>query len=231
MIPTPSADTTAIWTGDHTTWTTDDEGNIIEQVPSPSAGTTAIWTGTETSWTTEVGDDGSSTTVKLIPTPSADTTAIWTGDHTTWTTEVVTMEAAQSLSLHLRKVVLLQTLCKHQSLVLELITELLVLTDLTLQFTIILQIITNLPMKSVYELWYENLGLVTTATGVSNINFDTDLSWPYYIDRDDLGNTGSYVNATIEYEGFFRAPVDGEYEFCSVILTTTQFVFGKYYCY
>ncbi|ANZ78129.1 BA75_05282T0 [Komagataella pastoris] len=59
---------------------------------------------------------------------------------------------------------------------------------------------------------YENLGLVTTAVGVSDIDFDTDSSWPYYIDRDALGNTGSYVNATIEYEGFFRAPVDGEYE-------------------
>ncbi|ANZ75537.1 BA75_03324T0 [Komagataella pastoris] len=53
---------------------------------------------------------------------------------------------------------------------------------------------------------------MTTATGVSDSNFDTNLSWTYYIDRNYRGNIESYVNATVEYEGFFQAPVDDEYE-------------------
>ncbi|CAH2450336.1 Putative lectin-like protein [Komagataella phaffii CBS 7435] len=59
---------------------------------------------------------------------------------------------------------------------------------------------------------YEGLGQVTTATSVGNINFDTSSGWPYYIESNALGNTGSYVNATIEYVGFFQAPANGNYE-------------------
>ncbi|CAH2450335.1 Hypothetical protein PP7435_CHR3-1225 [Komagataella phaffii CBS 7435] len=50
-------ETTAVWTGTYTTWTTDESGSVIEQMPTPSADTTTTWTGTYTTWTTDA--DGS----------------------------------------------------------------------------------------------------------------------------------------------------------------------------
>ncbi|AOA64949.1 Putative flocculin [Komagataella phaffii] len=210
LVPTPSADATSIWTGDHTTWTTDSEGNVIEQIPTPSADATSIWTGDHTTWTT----DSEGNVIEQIPTPSADTTSIWTGDHTTWTTEVggdgssIVVELVPSETGTATNVV--QTPVPSSGI-----------SDGVSALDGFNVEVFHYPADN-YELaneisflsyGYENLGLVTTATGVSDINFDTDSNWPSYIDRNALGNTGSYVNATIKYEGFFRAPVDGDYEF------------------
>ncbi|CCA41162.1 Putative flocculin [Komagataella phaffii CBS 7435] len=210
QIPTPSADTTSIWTGSETSWTTDSDGTVIELVPTPSADATSIWTGDHTTWTT----DSEGNVIEQIPTPSADTTSIWTGDHTTWTTEVggdgssIVVELVPSETGTATNVV--QTPVPSSGI-----------SDGVSALDGFNVEVFHYPADN-YELaneisflsyGYENLGLVTTATGVSDINFDTDSNWPSYIDRNALGNTGSYVNATIKYEGFFRAPVDGDYEF------------------
>ncbi|CCA41169.1 Putative flocculin [Komagataella phaffii CBS 7435] len=212
---TPSADTTSVWTGSYTTWTTDEDGTVIEQVPTPSADTTSVWTGSYTTWTTD--EDG--TVIEQVPTPSADTpsadtTSVWTGSYTTWTTEVGDGGSSTVVEL-------VPTESSTSTNVMQTPVPSSGVSDGVSVFNGFNVEVFHYPADN-YELaneisflsyGYENLGLVTTVTGVSDINFDTDSNWPYYIDRDALGNTGSYVNATIEYEGFFRAPVDGEYVF------------------
>lgn len=58
-------------------------------------------------------------------------------------------------------------------------------TTSMLQFSILLWIVTHLWMKSNFLYYgYKNLGKLTTATGASEIKFDSHLNWPdYYIQR------------------------------------------------